>query len=511
MTNYREILRLHSLGINNMQAAASLGCSRTTVIQVLNLAESKGLKYPLPEGMSDAQLAAILFPPTEGKPTYRMPDYANISNEMQKDGTTLNRLWLEYCEQCQGGQELPYQLTQFKKYYRDYVIRNNAVMHLDHKPGEILQVDWCGDTASVIDTDTGEPIPVYIFVATLPYSGYSYVEGFFSMDQACWTEAHVNAFRFFGGVTRIIQCDNLKTGVIRHGKDEPELNQAYQELAEHYGTAVIPARVRAPRDKAAVEGTVGIISRYILGALRNQQFLSLHELNEAIEERLYEFNHKPFQKRSGSRASEFETERLSLLPLPAAPFELASWKVATVGPNYHISVDHMNYSVPYEYIRQKVDVRLTRTTVEVFYGGSRICSHKRLYGKNNQYSTLEAHMPDSHKEYLQWNGDRFRRWADKVGPETRTVIDAVLNGYKVEQQGYKSCMGILRLADKYTPGRLENACRRALTYTPRPYLKQIQAILSSGQDKPEDETPASQDTSSQYGFTRGVGYYGRKK
>ena len=168
---------------------------------MLNLAESKGLKYPLPEDMSDAQLAAALFPPAEGKPTYRMPDYAYISSEMQKDGVTLNTLWLEYCEQCQGGQELPYQLTQFKKYYRDYVIRNNAVMHLDHKPGEIMQVDWCGDTAAVIDTDTGEPIPVYIFVAMLPYSGYSYVEGFFSMDQACWTEAHVNAFRFFGGVS----------------------------------------------------------------------------------------------------------------------------------------------------------------------------------------------------------------------------------------------------------------------------------------------------------------------
>lgn len=197
--------------------------------------------------------------------------------------------------------------------------------------------------------------------------------------------AHVNAYKYFGGVTRIIQCDNLKTGVQKHGKDEVVLNKSYQELAEHYGTAILPARVRAPKDKAAVESTVGIISTFILAALRNRQFLSLLELNEAIWDRLEMFNHKPFQKREGSRASSFAEERSLLRPLPPRPFELAIWKVATVGPNYHISVERMNYSVPFEYIKQKVDVRLTRATVEVFYGGNRICSHPRLYGRFSQY------------------------------------------------------------------------------------------------------------------------------
>ena len=294
----------------------------------------------------------MLFPQAVSKPEYKMPDYEYIHREMQKSGVTLNLLWLEYCETCRTADELPYQLTQFKKYYRDHTAKTNATMHLNHKPGEIMQVDWAGDTAVVVDTDTGEIIPAYVFVATLPYSGYSYVEAFFSVNQEAWTTAHVNAFKYFGGVARIIQCDNLKTGVQKHGKDEVILNKSYQELAEHYGTAILPARVRSPKDKAAVEGTVGIISTFILAALRNRQFLSLPELNEAIHERLEAFNRKPFQKREGSRASCFAEEKPFLRPLPPRPFELATWKVATVGPNYPISVEHMNYSVPFEYIKQ---------------------------------------------------------------------------------------------------------------------------------------------------------------
>ena len=253
---------------------------------------------------------------------------------------------------------------------------------------------------------------------------------------------------------------------------------------------------------------MGVISTFILAALRNRQFLSLSELNDAIFDKLEEFNHKPFQKKDGSRALLFEEEKPFLQPLPPRPFELATWKVATVGPNYHISVEKMNYSVPYEYIRQKVDVRVTRNTVEVFFGGNRICSHVRLYGRANQYSTTEAHMPPNHRQYSHWNGDRFRRWAAKIGPNTGMVVSAILSGYKVEQQGYKSCLGLLKLADKYSPQRLEGACTWALTFTPRPSLKNIQAILASGQDRLPAEEPAKTDTSAQYGFTRGADYYG---
>lgn len=509
MTNYREILRLHSLGLNKTEIAASLHCARNTVSTTLQRAGNCGLQWPLPDEMSDGQLADLLFPSAPGKPVYKMPDYAYVYKEMQKSGVTLNLLWLEYCDQCKASGEIPYQSTQFNKYYSDYLNKAHATMHLNHKPGEIMQVDWAGDTASVIDTDTGEVIPAYVFVATLPYSGYSYVEAFFSMNQECWTAAHVNAYRYFGGVTRMIQCDNLKTGVEKHGKDEVVLNKSYQELAEHYATAIVPARVRAPKDKAAVEGTVGIISTFILAALRNRQFLSLLELNEAIWERLEALNNKPFQKKNGSRTSLFEEEKPFLRPLPQYPFELATWKKATIGPNYHISVERMNYSVPFEYIRQKVDVRLTRATVEVFYNGSRICSHPRLYGKFNQYSTIQEHMPPDHQKYVQWNGERFIRWAGKIGSSTECAVRAILSSYKVEQQGYKSCLGLLKLADKYSPARLEGACKRALEFTPRPSLKNIQAILASGQDKlPTEPEPTS---SSQYGFTRGADYYDRGK
>ena len=332
------------------------------------------------------------------------------------------------------------------------------------------------------------------------------------MDQECWITAHVNALKYFGGVTKIIQSDNLKTGVLKHGKDEVEINRAYQEMAEHYNTAIIPARVRAPKDKAFVEGTVGVISTYILASLRNQQFFSLFDLNTAIWEKLYHFNHKPFQKKDGSRSSVFEEEKSFLRSLPAEPYELSQWKMATVGPNYHISVDKMNYSVPYEYIKQKVDVRLTRNMIEVFFGGNRICSHVRLHGRPNQYSTNEDHMPPNHKKYIVWNGDRFISWASKMGAKTETVVRAMLTCHKIEQQGYKSCLALLKLADKYSVDRLEAACGKALTFTPQPSFKLVKGILTSGQDHTGAEVHQTEkDESSQYGFTRGAEYYGRTK
>ena len=285
-TNYREILRLDSLGLNKTDIASAAQCARNTVSATLARAKACGLQWPLPEGISDKELEEKLFPSTPGKVVYKMPDYAHVHREMQRQGVTLTLLWLEYCDQCKAEGTVPYQSTQFNKYYSDYLNRINATMHLNHKPGEIMQVDWAGDTAAIVDSETGEIIPAYVFVATLPCSAYSYVEAFMSMDQEAWTTAHVNAFNYFGGVPRMIQCDNLKTGVEKHGHQEIILNRTYQELAEHYATAIVPARVHAPKDKAAVEGTVGIISTYIIAALRNRQFFSLQELNEAVWERL---------------------------------------------------------------------------------------------------------------------------------------------------------------------------------------------------------------------------------
>ncbi|HHT27060.1 MAG: IS21 family transposase [Eubacteriales bacterium] len=507
MTDYRQILRLRSLGLNHSQIANSLGVSRTTVIRTLQRAQAIGLDWVTATGLGDKEVTAQLFPSGEGKPMYRQPDFAAIHKELAKPGVTQQLVWMEYCDACRAASEIPYQLSRFKELYHDYALQNKATMHISRKPGEIMEVDWAGQTAHVVDTDTGELLEAYVFVAALPYSGYAYAEAFWHQDQAAWTAAHVNAYNYFGGVARILVPDNLKTGVIKHTKREVVLNKAYQELAEHYGTAIIPTRVRTPKDKATVEGTVGKLSTFILAAVRNQRFFSLRELNETIRERLKAFNRKPFQNKDGSRATWFAEERASLLPLPQTPYELADWRIATVAFNYHVAVDERYYSVPYEYIKRQVQVRLTSHVVEVFYDGDRICSHIRLHGRRGEYSTQEAHMPQNHQQYVQWNGERFRKWAAKTGTQTAAVVEAMLTSYKVEQQAYRACMALLKLGDAYSPERLEAACAKALTYSPRPGYKAVQTILKAGQDSPP-EALADPDSDGDYGFTRGADYYG---
>lgn len=504
MTNYREILRLRSLGLNHSRIAESMGISRPTVISALQRAQAQGLDWQTAESLSDQELAQRLIPSAKGKPSYKLPDYEYIHRELAKPGMTQQLLWFEYCDQCRVSGEVPYQLTQFKTHYREHVAKTKATMHIQRKPGELMEVDWAGQTARLTDADTGEVLDAYIFVAALPYSGYAYAEAFTSQNQEAWITAHVNAYSFFGGVTRILTPDNLKTGVIKNTRSELILNKTYQEMAEHYGTAIIPARVRSPKDKATVEGAVGNISSFVLASIRNQIFFTLREMNAVIREKLHAFNHKPFQKKDGSRATWFAEERAFMLPLPRNSYEMSLWKTATVSFNYHIAVDEQYYSVPFDYIKRKVDVRVTRSVVEIFFEGSRICSHVRLHGRRGQYSTTEEHMPPNHQQYVQWNGERFRKWAAQIGVNTAAVVESILSGYKVEQQGYRACMALLKLSDQYTPERLEAACTKALFYTPRPSYKSIQTILKSGQDKKINEDATA---SSEHGFTRGADYY----
>jgi transposase len=327
----------------------------------------------------------------------------------------------------------------------------------------------------------------------------------------CWISAHVNAYQFFGGVTRLLVPDNLKTGVEKADWYSPVINKTYHEMAEHYGTVVIPTGVRKPREKANVERAVGILSTWIIAALRNRQFFSLGELNEAMRQKLTDFNRKPFQKKPGSRESAFAEERPFLVPLPPKPFELSTWKIATVQLNYHIACDKMNYSVPYEYIKYKVDVRLTQNVVEIFYQGRRIASHKRLYGHPGQYSTVSEHMPEKHRQYTQWNAQRFIRWACDIGPYTEQTVKTVIASRKVEQQSYKTCIALLKLADSYSSGRLEAACEKALSYSACPSFRSIRTILrtSSGKRKTDAAQKGEGDTH-QHAFTRGKTYYGGK-
>lgn len=342
MASYREILRLNSMGLSQRSIAASLQCSRNTIAEVLSRSHRQGLTWPLSDDLLDEDLRIRLFPEKSGNLSSNKPDCEHIHKELARKGVTLSLLWAEYCNECQLRNEIPLKYTQYCNYYRKYAAKTKATMHIQRKPGEQLEVDWAGNTAHIVDRNTGEKLPVYVFVSSLSSSQYSYVEGFLTRDQESWISAHINAFKFFGGVPQILVPDNLKTGIEKPDFYSPVINKVYLEIAEHYGVAVVPARVRKPKDKPVVEGVTGIISTWIIAALRNQTYFTLPELNQAFAEKLQEFNTRPFQKKPGSRLSTFlEEEQHALQPLPAIAYELASWKIATVQFDYHISVDNM--------------------------------------------------------------------------------------------------------------------------------------------------------------------------
>jgi len=511
MTKYREILRLKSLNFSERNIALSCSCSRNTVSKVVKRADEMDISWPVEDRMTDSVLEGTLFPQTKANTVKRTPDFSYIRKELLKNGVSKKLLWAEYMEDCRLNNEEPLMYSQFCNYIQQDEQKRRATMHINRKPGEQVEVDWAGDPAHIIDPDTGEMTNAFIFVGVMTYSQYAYVEAFINEKQQAWITAHVHMYEYFGGVAKILVPDNCKTAVVHNGGwYNQQINTIYHEMAEHYGTAIIPARVRAPKDKPNAEGSVGNISTWITAALRNEQFFSLGELNRAIREKLKAFNANLFQKKEGSRFSLFHDEELPLLAqLPATPYELAEWKQATVQFNYHISLEGMLYSIPYEYIKRKVDVRVTDKTIEVFYNHNRIASHRRLHGRKGQYSTILEHMPEDHQKYLEWNGDRFRKWAERIGTSTYKVTNAILTSNRVEQQSYKSCMGLLKLADKYSVERLEAACERALTYTATPSYKSIKNILTTGQDKTFPNEKPSEHTHNSYGITRGAGYYGR--
>ncbi|HPR89975.1 MAG TPA: IS21 family transposase [Synergistaceae bacterium] len=508
-TQYREILRLASLGLSGRSIAGSVSCSRNTVSEVLARAAKKGLAWPLPLEVGEGDLRKLLFPEKEKDASSRTPDCEAIHRELAKSGVTMTLLWDEYCRKCREGGEIPYQYAQFCKIYRKYAAVSKATMHIERKPGERMEVDWAGKGMKIRDSVTGEERGMHLFVAVLPASQYAYVEAFPDMGMESWIRGHTNAFTHFGGVPRMVVPDNLKTGVEKADWYSPVVNRTYHEMAEHYGTAIVPARVRHPKDKASVEGTVGHITTWIAAALRNRTFFTVGELNREIRKKLEELNERPFQKRPGSRLSVFlEEERDFLFPLPASSYEIAVWKTATVSFNYHVEVERNFYSVCHEYIKQKVDVRVTSRMVEIFYNGVRICSHPRVNGAPGQYRTVPEHMPESHRQSAEWSGERFVSWASSIGPNTEAVVRSVLAGCKVEQQGFRTCMGILKMADKYSVERLENACARALSYTPRPTSRNISAILKSGQDKALPAAEPTRKPDERHSFIRGAEYYG---
>ncbi len=380
MPNYLEILRLDSLNHSQRTIESTVHCSRHTVRSVLQAAKEKQIAWPLEDDITNAELEEILFPGKyKSGCRYVEPDYPYIHRELAKPGVTMALLWEEYCRKCHEAGETPYMNTQFGDKYRRWARVTKATMRIQHKPGDAMQVDWAGDTLPVYDLVTGKQSPAYLFMAVLPCSCYTYAEVCEDMKTENWLSCHVHAFQYFGGVTRLLIPDNCKTATTANTRYETVLNRSYQELAEYYGTAIVPARVRKPQDKSAAEASVRFAQTWIIAALRERKFFSVREMNEAIAEKLEELNNRPFQRMAGTRRSAWlEEEKPYMLPLPAVPFEAAVWSVAKVPNDYLVSDGRNKYSVPYNLIGEKVDIRVTKTAVEVFYHGSRVASHRRL-------------------------------------------------------------------------------------------------------------------------------------
>lgn len=507
MIDYREIIRLKSDGRSNNQTAASCGSSRDTVAEVWQLAQTHHLKWPLNPDLSNPEIRQLLYPTRFEKEDIRLiPDYDYMYQELAKPGVKLSLLYAEYCEQARLEGKKPYQSTQFYDLYSKNVSKTKATLRIARKPGDIMEVDWSGDTLSVINPLSGEAVPAYLYVACLDCSLYGYAEAFPDMKLDHWISAHVHAYEFFGGVTRILVPDNLKTGVTKHTSVELIMNRTYHEMAEHYNTAIIPARVKAPDDKPNAEGSVNVMETWIIAALRNRQFFSFEELNRAVREKLIEYNDRPFTKRKGSRQSAFTEEECEFLqPLPASRFEMAVWSKAKIQPDYLIQAGNCKYSVPFEYIGKSVDIRTSEKTVEVFYHNNRIALHvKKDYSPEPIY--IPEHMPENHRKFLSYDADYFKQWAEGIGPSASNVISFFLSSHKDVREGYAPCVKLTKLAEKYSPQRLENACSRALSYTPQPSLKNINTILRNGFDKVKDESH-EYDSGSEYGIVRGDSYW----
>jgi len=505
MRKIKEILRLKwEFKLSERVIARSCCVSRSTVAEYIRRAEAAGLKWPLPEDQNDNQLFELLYPKTQQltpKAVF-MPDWEKIHLELRKKGVTLRLLWVEYLEKYPKG----YGYSQFCQLYRNWAKKIKPTMRLDHKAGEKMFVDYAGQTMPVIDPSSGEIREAEIFVAVLGASSYTYVEAQWHQDLSNWTGGHVRAYLFFGGVTELIVPDNLKAGVNHPSHYDPEINITYLEMAEHYGVAVVPARVYRPRDKAKAEVGVQNVERWILARLRNQKFFSLVDLNKAIREFLEELNNRPMEHLGKSRRELFEqVDQPALKPLPASPYEFALWKKARINIDYHVEYDGHYYSVPYTFYPADVMIRATEKTIEIYLNGKREVLHPRSWIKGG-HTTRKEHMPADHRFYSEWSPERFIHWAEQIGPQTSQIVKLELNSRQHPEQAYRACLGILGFAKKYTPARLESACYYALANEIYSY-KGIKNILVNHLDKLTSPEVAQPSLLPPHANIRGKDYY----
>jgi transposase len=505
MRRVREILRLKHGGASDRQIARSLSLARSTVGLTLERAAAAGLRWPLPATLTDRVLEVMLYAghgAQQGARRKVEADWAHVHHELHRPGVTLMLLWEEYRQREPNG----YQYSRWCELYRAWEGRLSPTMRQSHPAGERLFVDYAGQTVDVIDPGSGEIRPAQVCVAVLGASNYTYAEATRTQTLPDWIGAHVRALAFIGGVPAQLVPDNPKVGVDRANWYEPGLNRTYLDLATHYGTAILPTRTRKPRDKAKVEVAVLVVERWILARLRNRRFFSLAELNRAIAELVANLNTRPMRHLGVSRRDLFlELDRPALKELPAEPYEYAEWRPRRVGRDYHVAIDGHYYSVPYRLIREQLDARITERTIELFCKGERVAVHIRGGGRG-RHTTIAEHMPSAHRRYADWTIERIRVDAAAIGPATAGLCGLILESRPHPEQGYRACIGILRLARHYGAARLEAACDRGLDIGARSYGS-IQSILKHGLDRRARAQPAQGELLPEHPNIRGPRYY----
>jgi transposase len=506
MRQVREVLRLHHVcSQSGHRIARAVGISRYTVADYLRRAAVVGITWPVPPELDDAALEGKLFTPPgviTAEKVRPQPDWARLHAELRRPGVTLLLLWEEY----RAGQPDGYGYSRFCDLYAAWRGRLSPTMRQHHPLGERLFVDYAGQTVEVVDAISGEVRPAQIFVAALGASNLTYAEARWTQGLADWVGCHVNAFAFFGGVIRQVVCDNLKAGVTAACRYEPRINRSYQDLATHYGTAIVPTRVRKPRDKAKVEVAVQLVQRWVLARLRHRRFFSLAELNAAIGELIETLNNRPMRHLGGSRRALFEaTERAALLPLPADPYVYAEWRRCRAGLDYHVELYGHWYLVPSRLVREEVEARLTERTVELFHRGTRIACHMRNSFRG-RHTTVAEHMPSAHRRYADWTLERLRREAVAIGPATAALVEQILLAKPHPEQGFRACLGILRLVRAWGAERVEAACQRGIDIGARSYTS-IVSILRNNLDRAYRPQPVPDEPPVQHSNFRGGRYY----
>lgn len=503
MRKIKEALRLkHAGGLSIRAIARACSIGKETVREYLCRASEAGIGWPLPDGLDEEALEQCLFPSAKKASEKRScPNWALVHQELGRKGVTRQLLWTEFREEDPNF----YSYSQFCELYSRWTKQLHPMMRVPHKAGEKLYVDFAGLTMSYTEPSSGEVKKAYVFVATWGASNYTYAEAYPSLDLTSWISGHVRAFEYFGGGPKVLVPDNTKTGVTSPCFYEPDLNPTYQELALHYGIAVLPTWVRKPKDKAKVEKGVQTVEYWLIAPLRKRQFFSIDEINEALWKKLEELNTCQMQHFEKSRREMFEElDKPVLKSLPQTAFEVAEWKRAKVGIDYHVEFRKHYYSVPYTLIKKQVDIRATDQVVEVFYKTKRVSSHKRD-NTPGRHSTHPEHMPEAHRQYADWNPERFFKWAEKIGELTVELVNGIFSSRRHPEQGYRSCLGLMRLATRYGKERMEAASKRALFFGYYSY-RGVKNILEAGLDKVELEEPSGAFRKTHTNI-RGTDYY----